>query len=297
MSTRYEQPVNKTAIQYDVTNHLAVNNTWWRRISTLVSIKITRWSYKRKHIGSCIPISERLIVKTGYNVHLTEAATMIFIAKNTSIPVPRVHCSFVYRNRAYIVMERIEGDQLGTIWNKLSDADRESIISQLRRMLQELRAIQPPPGTGVESCVGGSLRDPRMARSQPRFGPFKTIEEFHLWLREGQSLENFSDGFPNHEDTQDTRDFKEMVIRQDRPWPAPVFTHADLNPWNILVRGGQVVGIIDWETSGWYPVYWEYTSACYLKIPGWLDAVPKFLDPYPDELEMETTRQRWWGEI
>jgi hypothetical protein len=24
-----------------------------------------------------------------------------------------------------------------------------------------------------------------------------------------------------------------------------------------------VVGIVDWEFSGWYPHYWEYTSAWY----------------------------------
>ncbi|OAA34501.1 Aminoglycoside phosphotransferase [Metarhizium rileyi] len=41
---------------------------------------------------------------------------------------------------------------------------------------------------------------------------------------------------------------------QDRDWGPPVFTHGDLNRFNILVRGDQVVGIIDWEfegTSAW----------------------------------------------
>jgi len=52
-----------------------------------------------------------------------------------------------------------------------------------------------------------------------------------------------------------------MTKRQDGPWPPPKFTHGDLNPFNILVREGKVVGIIDWEFSGWYPRYWEYTSA------------------------------------
>ena len=41
----------------------------------------------------------------------------------------------------------------------------------------------------------------------------------------------------------------------------PKFTHCDLNPCNILARKGKVVGLIDWEFSGWYPDYWEYTSA------------------------------------
>ncbi|KAI0380627.1 kinase-like protein [Hypomontagnella monticulosa] len=292
-----ERPVDRTTTQHHGTKHLAINNTFHQRLWTLTSLKASRWLRKYKCDGRCQPISKDLIVKTGPSVHLTEAATLEFVAKNTSIPVPRVHCSFVCGNRAYIVMERIEGDTICDVWDDLSDAGRHNIIVQLRHMLQELRAIQPPPGTGIESCVGGSLRDPRMARSWPRFGPFKTTEDFHLWLRGGLTLDDFPNGLPNRKDNQDWEDFKEMVTRQDRPWTAPVFTHADLNPSNILIRNGRVVGILDWEISGWYPPYWEYTSACYLPIPTWLEIVDKFLDPYPEELKMETTRQRWWGEV
>lgn len=36
-----------------------------------------------------------------------------------------------------------------------------------------------------------------------------------------------------------------------------VFTHGDLSSLNILARVDDIVGIIDWETAGWYPSYWE----------------------------------------
>ncbi|KAK6856449.1 hypothetical protein PG995_006636 [Apiospora arundinis] len=64
-----------------------------------------------------------------------------------------------------------------------------------------------------------------------------------------------------NEQEQDWTDLREMAALQNGPWPALVFTHGDLNPSNIFVRGDEVVGIIDWETAGWYPDYWEYTSA------------------------------------
>ncbi|KAI1467653.1 kinase-like protein [Daldinia caldariorum] len=283
--------------QHDGTEHLAVNNTLYRRLSTLLSLKLNRWLRIYKPFCYCHPISKNVIVKWGPFVHLTEAATMTFVAKNTSIPVPRVHCSFIHRNMAYIVMERIEGDNLCTIWKTLSIEDLEIIRSQLQRMLQELRAVKPPSGTGVESLVGGSLHDPRMSRSSPRFGPFKTIQDFHCWLRGGLEVEDFPNGFPNPQTDHDWDDFQELVMKQKRPWPAPVLTHGDLNASNIIVRGNQVVGIIDWETAGWYPPYWEYTSACYLPMQDWRDFVPTFLEPYPEEFRMETLRQRWWGEI
>ncbi|MCJ1258069.1 hypothetical protein MMC24_005899 [Lignoscripta atroalba] len=220
---------------------------------------------------------------------------MKFIAKNTSIPVPKVYCSFVRKNRAYIVMERIRGDEIPTAWKKLSEESRQKVFDQLKYMVQEMRSLKPLPGTGVESCVGGSLRDSRISRSSPRFGPFKTVQEFHLWLREGQQPSQV-EGRENDPIWEGVRD---MVAAQDTPWPPPVFTHADLSPFNILVHGDRIVGLIDWELSGWYPHYWEYTSAWLSSVTRteWQGSIDRFLEPFPRELKMEATRQKWWGEF
>lgn len=40
-----------------------------------------------------------------------------------------------------------------------------------------------------------------------------------------------------------------------------VFTHGDFKSRNILVYQGHVSGFIDWESAGWYPSYWEFTTA------------------------------------
>jgi hypothetical protein len=58
---------------------------------------------------------------------------------------------------------------------------------------------------------------------------------------------------------------------------------------NILVRGDVIVGIVDWETAGWYPSYWEYTTASQVSPMNWFwrEEIDKFLDPMPEALEME----------
>lgn len=41
-------------------------------------------------------------------------------------------------------------------------------------------------------------------------------------------------------------------------------THGDLCPFNILVKSEDTLhisGIVDWETGGAYPEYWEYVNA------------------------------------
>ena len=40
-----------------------------------------------------------------------------------------------------------------------------------------------------------------------------------------------------------------------------IFTHGDLKHHNILVQDGHVTGFLDWESAGWYPEYWEFTTA------------------------------------
>lgn len=220
---------------------------------------------------------------------------MKYVPENTSIPVPKVYCSFVRKNRAYIVMERIQGEEVPTAWQKLNEQSRQNVFEQLKQMTDELRSLKPPMGGGVSSCVGGSLRDSRIPRSRPRFGPFGSVNEFHLWLRDYlQPAEHSTWG-----DDQDWEEIKKMVIKQDESWPGPVFTHGDLNPSNVLIRNGRVVGIIDWEFSGWYPHYWEYTSAWLgnLTRTGWRDRVCEALHPFPAELEMEKVRHRWWGDF
>lgn len=125
-------------------------------------------------------------------------------------------------------------------------------------------------------------------------GPFETTQEFHLWLRKG-----FRPSDADHKIDQDWLDVIDMVKRQDGPWPPTVLTHGNLNPFNVLLRGDMVVGLVDWECSGWYPNYWEYTSAWLgnqTRVE-WQGELDQFLDTYPDDLQMKRTRQKWWGEI
>lgn len=43
-----------------------------------------------------------------------------------------------------------------------------------------------------------------------------------------------------------------LIEQQSEGWPLK-FTHGDLRSLNILACGDSIVGIVDWETAGWYP--------------------------------------------
>ncbi|KAK4178777.1 kinase-like domain-containing protein [Triangularia setosa] len=79
----------------------------------------------------------------------------------------------------------------------------------------------------------------------------------------------------------------------------PVFTHNDLSPNDIMAEGDKVTAIIDWEMAEWVPPHWEYTSTWHVipQLGLWRDEVDKFLEAFPQELEMEKLRWRYFGEF
>ncbi|KAL9635240.1 MAG: hypothetical protein Q9204_002692 [Flavoplaca sp. TL-2023a] len=89
---------------------------------------------------------------------------------------------------------------------------------------------------------------------------------------------------------EELRQIKGTFIGSVRAMPEHdiVFTHNDLAPRNILVRDGNVVAILDWVSSGFYPSYWEYVKAwCWPDWQsGWIkdNVIDRILDPYLTEL-------------
>lgn len=229
-------------------------------------------------------------LKIKYHISLLyqQLTTIQFIAQNTSIPVPKIHCSFKRGEDTYIVMQRIDGLMLGHQWARRSEDSKSRILHQLKTMVEEMRSIPRPNNIGVESVDGGTLWDCRLPSPLERFGPFKTIQEFHRYLRNGV------------ETSPDNKlEVNELIALHNRIWPVPCFTHGDLSSLNVLARGDNVVGIIDWETAGWYPHYWEYATACNVNPRNlfWRNEIERFLESFPQELAMDRLRDKYFGDI
>ncbi|RMZ67681.1 kinase subdomain-containing [Pyrenophora seminiperda CCB06] len=284
---------HKSATEKESSAHTAhselsgeINATTFRRYSTLLAIKLLKRFGKRT--GTVLHLSKKICVKYGEIVTLNDAASMQFVAKHTSVPVPRVYCAFEHAGRRYIVMERLKGKNIASGWYLRSEESRNKILSQLKDMVGEIRRIPPPPGTGVAHANGGPLSDPRLPSvNSDYFGPFRTFQDFHKYLRRGMEVP-----------PKDMPEVGEFIAQQDSIQPPPVFTHGDLSSLNVIASGDKIIGIIDWETAGWYPAYWEYTNAWNANPQNafWQDEVDKFLQPMPKELEMEKLRLKWFGD-
>ncbi|KAH7180224.1 kinase-like domain-containing protein [Fusarium sp. MPI-SDFR-AT-0072] len=188
-------------------------------------------------------LSDHYVAKFGAGVEPLEAENMRFVRKNTNLHVPKVFA--VYKrnirdgvNVTYIVMERIYGQTLQKIWADLQASEKSRIAAQLQSAMQTIRELPDPGYFG--SLDGSKLRD--------------TI----FWAPEPKYL------YDSGESAQHRVEFYRRVLPGILKGNGkPVFTHADFQRKNIMITAENTVVLLDWESSGWYPSYWEYAMTVY----------------------------------
>ncbi|KAJ3892439.1 kinase-like domain-containing protein [Lentinula edodes] len=199
-------------------------------------------------------LSDGTVVKVGNPAFLQlEAEATKYARDHTQLPIPRVYDFFTSSDgrKGYLVMQHMPGDMLQRKWRFLSSEQRNSIMAQVRNMIEELRAIrQPEPQGWIGSSSCGPFRDFHI-RSGETYGPFASEADFN----------NFRMGcFANFSYSEEPTT-KERLARIGREMPVDsdiVFTHGDITRRNLLVDdNAKVVGIVDWEQAGWRPAYWE----------------------------------------
>lgn len=208
----------------------------------------------------------------------------LFALANTHLPAPQIYSARTWWGHHAITMEYIAHYKtVEECWHTLSSDEEQKIVLQVSEYIQQLRSLSPPKELNgrVSATNGGPCRDIRISCSK-LFGPFDEVASFHRCLRGGVE----SDGV--HEI------FGEKVANIHNRQYTVRFTLGDLGPQNTLVRGSNVVAIIDWECSGWYPEYWEYTKAHYNSalLPEFYEMLRRHIPQYDEELAAERTLWR-----
>ena len=165
-------------------------------------------------------------------------------------------------------MTRMPGTELyEELWDWFEPEEKETIISEFKTCMDVVRSWPRPlhgiVGQNQRICyiVGTSLRSVRVPSS--RIGPCRDEEEFNKTLIDPAGTSH-AKAFPNYE-----RDLARAAKLHEKQHKI-VFSHGDLSPCNILVtHDGHLSAILDWESAGWYPEYWDFTTACMFQRPRW----------------------------
>ncbi|TFY77019.1 hypothetical protein EWM64_g6992 [Hericium alpestre] len=191
------------------------------------------------------------IVKSGPRVSVDEVKAMLFIRAYTTIPVPEPSMFFVHEDMAHIVMELVEGVPIGEAFQAglISEEETRTIAREWRAIagvIQELGRRHPHFEFG--SWPEGPYNNTYFYGALPT-EPFRSVDAFHAYWNGLLAKSSYLAGDTAHQQLQ--------ALREESEPHAPVLAHGDLSPRNILVKDGKLVAVVDWETFGWYPDFWE----------------------------------------
>ena len=199
-------------------------------------------------------ISETAVVKCGVGTdRISEANTMRYIRENTTIPIPEVYDVYVNpsdKKIGMLHMSLIEGDILADVWETMDSASKESVITDLRGYVSQLRQLK---GTYIGKVDGTGCEDPMFDNfDMISYGPYKNEAEFN------NAIVDWIMGRPWKVHCEMISDMVHCLKNHEI-----VMTHADLVSRNIIVKDAKIAAILDWEQSGFFPEYWEYQKALF----------------------------------
>lgn len=214
---------------------------------------------------------------------LGEVAAMQ-MARAAGIPVPRVLNCGEHRDdlrKISILMTRLPGIELVNSNDPLDVEAEEPWLHELKACIEAMRMWDPPSQDAICSPIGTALHSSRVP--DHIMGPFKDHKEFYDHLFYPVS----DHAFKSRAEFEKTLE-KANKLRRKRHQIK--FTHGDLKAHNVLVGDdGHLAGLIDWESGGWYPEYWEFTTAMRFGTNSWWYQVAAWMggNQYLEELEAD----------
>ncbi|KFZ22789.1 hypothetical protein V502_02719 [Pseudogymnoascus sp. VKM F-4520 (FW-2644)] len=198
------------------------------------------------NIGSEYILKELPLIDTFGDDYIgTDAATTKWVRENTTIPVVEEMKYWRDGNSHFFLMKRVPGETLEDAWPWLLPDEKQRYAREVVGYIAELRKHKAASPQTVE---GAPVRDKLLGSTRTSVMMIEDKETW--WARVAQ-------GFEKRNPTW-LENFKSRYPKQTAQY---VLTHGDLNPGNIMIHGGHVSGIIDWEHAGYFPDWWEHATA------------------------------------
>lgn len=215
-----------------------------------------------------------------------EVAISMQMAQTAGMPVPTVlncgeHPDAPFNRKFSILMTRLPGVPLNNSNDRLFVEDEEPWPEELKMCVQSMRLWNPPNQHAVSSPIATCIRSSRVP--DHIMGPFSNQKDFYDFLISPASKHGFENLDEYEAALSRTRRLRDSDYRI-------LFTHGDFKAHNILVDDdGHLSGFLDWESAGWYPEYWEYTTAMRFGRSSWWFQVASWVggDQYLEELDSD----------
>ncbi|CAK96448.1 hypothetical protein CBS115989_10457 [Aspergillus niger] len=197
-------------------------------------------------------LSSRYIAKTTSVAEAEDTAKAMEVAHQLGIRGPSLQRMVINGPNAHYVMDRIEGTTLDNTWTTLGWFATIKLALQLRRFVRILRSVTSSTAGSLATgqCRSFYLED--RFGLPPRSAPSDFAEFFRFWanfrgMRQAMQVAKQGQKLSGTEYVPPTQG-------------KFVLTHHDLAPRNLLVSPSGQLWLLDWELTGFYPIYFEYAG-------------------------------------
>lgn len=224
---------------------------------------------KQRTGQTVVAIGSEFIVKYGRSTPEREGQTLLFLESCVpTVPAPRLYGMFYDQDELFIVMQRVPGVPLDSLWADLAEFEKYSLTAKLRSVFDQMRSIPCPSPAFFGSVDYGPVPDHLFYSAEADrhiSGPFDSETAFNNGLILQYKRIQDMNKFPHFKTSFYQRNLQKVLQNHK-----PTFTHSDLQRKNVMInfRSGKIgtnsreldVYLVDWEEAGWYPDYWEHFS-------------------------------------
>ena len=153
-----------------------------------------------------------------------EAGVLAAVHGKLPVPTPAVHASGTYEGWGYVLMDRMRGQSLASVWSGLSTTERDGLAGQLGEAIAALHDVTPPPiDDWWPDDWPGFVADQIAACP----GRHRALGLDPAWVAQ---IPAFLAATP---------------LGGERP----VLLHTEIMSEHLLVAGGRLTGLIDFEPA------------------------------------------------
>ncbi|KAJ5462988.1 kinase-like domain-containing protein [Penicillium sp. IBT 31633x] len=172
---------------------------------------------------------------------MNEAEALILLPTKTAVPVPKGITAYTIGDIGFILMDKIDGETLGSCWDKISQEQHEAITRELKIYVGEWRKLR---SSFLGSVNGGPCEDiifkhPFDYRAPPKhYGRFHSLQDYQTGVIEALRL-SMPDGAWDataesaKEKIRTFANAESSIIEN-----LGVMTHGDLHEGNIMIDNG-----------------------------------------------------------
>ncbi|CDM38238.1 hypothetical protein DTO013E5_8665 [Penicillium roqueforti] len=247
-----------------------------------------------------VAVNDDIVAKYGGTVNAWEGQALVYLERYVpGVPAPRLYAMYYESKQVFMIMQRVPGVPLNSIWPSLVDSEKDDIIAKLKLISDTMRKAECPWPDFFGGLDGGGVHHYLFysQHGDKKFlGPFSGEPAFVAAL-----VGNYRALVERNKRPDFKARFYEKHWARVLQGHRPTLTHGDLQQKNIIVaentsrpndQGGRSfdVVLVDWENSGWFPDFWEFFCASSPFIFDWGEdwswRVQEFLQVWPAEVAM-----------